>query len=202
MSRLRVIGIYAALASIMAIATLASCARTASPQQAQPTASPAETTKKEKELRIVTFENPRLKIYISEWWPIEVVSVAVVKSGAHQGDWMIELRNVSDKPIKTVTMTFEGPYDCDAFVMSAGLYVGLGEDNSYLTRMARPTLAPGETDKVVIQRQRVDEFISPQELKGCPPEKSYFYLKLESIKYADGTVWNAKRDPNDPNRNH
>jgi hypothetical protein len=46
----------------------------------------------------------------------------------------------------------------------------------------------------------VDEIIPPQELKSCPPEKSYFYLKLENVKYGDGAVWTAKKDPNDPNQ--
>lgn len=194
----RIFFIFVAIASIVVVAALASCARPASPQQSQPTATPAETTKKEKDLRIITIENPRLKMYISEWWPTEVTGVAKVENGVHKGDWIIEIKNVSDKPIKSVTMHFDGPYDCEAFVMTSGLFIGLGEDNSYLTRMARPTLAPGETDKIVVQRQRVDEMTPPQELKGCPPEKSYFYLKLESVKYADGTVWNAWKDPNAP----
>jgi hypothetical protein len=202
MSRQSIIVISIALTSILAIAALASCARTASPQQPQPAATPTETTKKTGDLRILTFENPRMKIFISEWWPTEVIKVTKVENGVHKGDWIIEVRNVSDKPIKSVAMQFEGPHDCEAFVMTPGLLIGLGEDNQYLTRMASPALVPGATDKIVVQRQRVDEIIPPQELKGCPPEKSYFYLKLESVNYADGTVWNARKDPNAPNQNN
>ena len=134
-----------------------------------------------------------------EWWPVEVINVTKMEKGKRNGDWIVEIRNVSGRPIKSVIMVFEAPPDCEAFVMSSGLFVGLGEDK-YLTKPTKPTLNPDVTDRIIIAGKELDTIMSPKELKGCPPEKSYCYLGLEKVIYADGTKWERRYEPDDPNR--
>ena len=191
--------ISAAVAFAVAAVALASCARTPTLQSQSPSPVPSvATTKKKDEIRVVTFEKPRLKFFLSEWWPTEVINIMEVEKGPQKGSWIIEIRNVSDKPIKSVLMDLSPPYDCPEFVMSGGWIVGLGADKPYLTKPAKPTLDPGETDKVVVGRDYVSEIIPARELRSCPPEQSYCYLRLEEVIYADGTEWerNHEGDPN------
>ena len=187
---------------LMAIVAMLSCARTPTVQLATPTpAPPVATAKQEAEVRTLTFEQPRLKVSHMEWWPVEVVNVAEAKRGKRNGDWIIEIRNVSDKRIEAIRLLLDPP-NCDAFVMSPGLWVGFGKDDPYFIKPLNMTLEIGKSGQIAVERERLDKVFSPKALAECSPEKSYFSLFLERVKYSDGTVWKAVRDPDDPNREH
>lgn len=200
MHRVSAFMISFAIAFAVVVFVLVSCVRTPTAQPTQASSpTPTATVTKKDDVRVVIFEKPRLKFFISEWLPTEVINVTEVEKGPRKGDWIIEVRNVSDRPIKSVEMDFSPPYDCKEFVMSPGWLVGLGADNPYLTRPARPTLDPGETDKIVVKRENLNEDTPARKIKRCPPDESYCYLSLEEVNYADGTKWKKRRDPDDPN---
>lgn len=186
-------------AVLVSTALVTSACSSAQQQTATPIAPPATTMQNGNNICTVIFEKPRLKLLLMEWWPIEVISVTDMKSKQRNSDWIIEIRNVSDKPIKSVEMDFSAPPDCDAFVMSFGVKIGLGQDK-YFTKPTKPTLSPGETDIVVVKGKILDELLPSKELKSCPPEKSYCWISLEEVKYADGTKWQRWYDPDDPRR--
>ena len=189
----------------MAVAPLISCAQLSEQQEQSippvPLTSPAkeEDGVRPDDARIVTFEKPRLKVRIGEWWPTEVISISEVEKGSHRGDWIIEIRNVSDKPVTSAVFLLDSPADCDAFVMWGGRWVGLNADDPYLRKPTKPTLNPGETYQIVLMRRDIAEIIPPRKLADCPPEKTYCYLFIDEVRYADGTKWQVKHDPEDPN---
>jgi hypothetical protein len=195
--------IAVAVTSAAAAISFSSCVRTVAPQQQQhspaPSPSPSATEAGKDDLRRITYEKPRLQVLINEWWPVEVIGAEVVETGPRRGDWIIEIRNVSDRAVKAAQFILDAPYQCDAFVMPSTLDIGLGENNPYYTRPANPTLAQGEIDKIVVPRKSIGELIPPKELATCPPEKSYCFLYLKRVWFADGSKWVMKHDPDDPN---
>jgi hypothetical protein len=183
------------------IVVMMTCGRTPTVHQTKPSSTlPVAATKQGAEIRMVIFENPRLKLPMVEWWPIEVTNVAEEnKKEERNGTWILEIRNVSDQPIKSVVMNFSPPPDCDGFTMSAGLLVGLGQER-YLTKPAKPTLGPLEADRIIIDSKELDEIMPAKKLERCPPEKSYCFLSLEEVIFTDGSKWERRYEPDDPNR--
>ena len=202
MSRTGVYIIAGAVTSIMAVAPLRSCAQPSEQEQESippvPLTSPAkkEDDERDDDMRIVIFEKPQVKMVLpNEWRPAEVINITETEPGPHKGDWVIEIQNVSDRPIKAMELTLAPP-NCEAYVMSEGLWVGFDADDP---KLSRPILQPGETDKLIVKYKDLAEVMPIKGLKGCPPDNSYYYLALEIVTYADGTKWRIKHDPEDPN---
>lgn len=182
------------------VVTSLSCAHTPSQQQlaAAPAPTPPVIQKPADALNIV-FERPRVKFRTTEWWPIKVVDVIEGANAPHLGDWLIEIRNVSDKPVTSVEMLNAGP-TCSAFAMSGGVWAGLGFGKPFFTKPAKPSFDPGKSDVIVFKRMDLNETFPPDGFKECPQDQTYSIIELYKVAYTGGTVWEPADASDDPNR--
>lgn len=193
MSRLFTTGIIAAAFVI----NLQFCRHSSPSEELQ--IAPAPTQSQSDRLRGPTVHFDQAKV---EWTPygeqrpVDIREITKVEAGPDKGDLRIEVKNISDKPIRSISLPLWPPY-CRNFEMFAGLVAGLG-DRPYFTKPSKQVLQPGDTDTIVVKRMRWAEFQNPTHYEGCSALQSYCVVFLSQVVFQDGSDWRPPEDPTVP----
>ena len=148
--------------------------------------------------QVITFEQARVKWTFTEGRPLIIHEIKRGKSRKQPSDsnlmdtggLLIEVQNISDKSITNARFMLVPP-SCATFDMLPGMYLGLGNDESYMTRIKSP-LAPGQHFTIIINQARFEPWRNPKQLlRGakCAAEDMYFQLGMINVKFADGSEW-------------
>jgi len=124
--------------------------------------------------------------------PVSVVDMQFLKEGAGQGNLQIQIKNVSQKPIKAVRYWLSPmpcrQYDMPSLLIDYGDSKLLGSKN---VRPADPILNPGQNANLFVERKQLEDYLNPKRPSDkCWPEpEEKPHLFLAEVLFDDGTAW-------------
>jgi hypothetical protein len=124
--------------------------------------------------------------------PVVVAGLQFVGEGARKGDLQIQIKNASEKPIKSVRYWL-APMPCRQYDMP-DLVLIYGETKASGTKAvnaADPILIPNQTANILVERRDLEDYLEPKRpsplCSSRPKEKPHLFLA--EVVFADGTAW-------------
>ena len=124
--------------------------------------------------------------------PVSLVGLQFLREGVRKGDLQIQIKNVSEKPIKAVHYWL-APMPCRQYDMP-DLIIAYGESElsgSKTINSADSILTPNQTANVLVKRKDLEDYMNPKRPSNrCshdPDEKPRLFLA--KVVFADGTAW-------------